>query len=680
MFLRTFVFQSLLYALPLIPNLGVSAQRAELPDELLKSIESQSKAVVKCAIKSVEIREMDATSQLRTGIVRRESSLWIDNGKFREELTSVHAIPDQRNRLQKSVQAFDGTTFFLASMTNSNAVISKLLGENSDLSAAKSVELMLTYLDAAGVFVPRCVADLRTERIGSMVGYYLENAELVGVSRADSRLKIDFHHSVEPVRDIHFELDPKYGYAVVSRAESIDGRVFLSVVNEKLKFFREAAIWLPQECSVEYNFGPGQSPLKSKILLTRMVFSVPSTIEFAVNDKRSGTLVLDQSTKAAQESPHGNLTYKFDSKGTPQLRESSTVNRTVSNWWLVAAGCLLLTVVITALFLRTSPWAIDTAHRRRGFTIVELMVVILIVGVLLGLLLPAIQMSREATRRVTCANNLRSLGLAVHSFESAHGSCPSGGWGKLWSGIPSQGVGPSQPGGWIYQVLPFLEQQSLFNMGGGHSTDAQENSKRLSTPLAVLHCPTRRSASLFANAKPWIPHLHTHVPLLARNDYAINGGSVYIRCSPGPDSVADAKGYPWADLQEMNGLCHQLSAVKLSHVTDGLSNTILLGEKQVPKADYQTGNNWGDNESAYSGDDRDQIRYTGYGHWPLSDFEEPTPSHYPTRGTSFGSAHRSIFQVLFTDGSLHPLSYAIDELAFCNLGRRNDGAISNPEN
>ena len=140
----------------------------------------------------------------------------------------------------------------------------------------------------------------------------------------------------------------------------------------------------------------------------------------------------------------------------------------------------------------SSPYTL-TSVSRKAFTLVELLVVISIIGILVGLLLPAVQMAREAGRRVQCQNNMKQMALAALNFESTHRRLPPNGWGYWWAPEPGRGVGPQQPGGWIYNLLPYLEQQNLWRMGEG-TTGAERQAaiaELISTPLATFKCPSR---------------------------------------------------------------------------------------------------------------------------------------------------------------------------------------------
>ena len=101
---------------------------------------------------------------------------------------------------------------------------------------------------------------------------------------------------------------------------------------------------------------------------------------------------------------------------------------------------------------------------RSGFTLVELLVVIAIIGVLVALLLPAVQAAREAARRTQCSNHVKQMSLACLQHQSQLGFYPGGGWGPWWVGDADCGSGKMQPGGWIYRILPFIEEGPLYSL------------------------------------------------------------------------------------------------------------------------------------------------------------------------------------------------------------------------
>ncbi len=140
---------------------------------------------------------------------------------------------------------------------------------------------------------------------------------------------------------------------------------------------------------------------------------------------------------------------------------------------------------------------------RQGFTLVELLVVIAIIGILVSLLLPAVQASRESARRLECSNHIKQFDTAMHLYLEAQKHFPSGGYGYPYSPHPDRGMGTSQTGGFFYVLLPYMENRQLFDMGKGvgalNDTSPvllNANKQRNSTPYPLFYCPSRRAARI----------------------------------------------------------------------------------------------------------------------------------------------------------------------------------------
>ena len=172
---------------------------------------------------------------------------------------------------------------------------------------------------------------------------------------------------------------------------------------------------------------------------------------------------------------------------------------------------------------------------RGGFTLVELLVVIAIIGILVALLLPAVQSAREAARRVQCTNHLKQLGLAALNHESAIRHFPAGGWSYRWIGDPDRGTDWRQPGGQFYNMLPYMEQEVVYQLQSGQANGFPvRNAAKtmISTPISVMNCPTRRDPGAYDTLPVFAsgiygPHYADPSPKQARSDYAGNGGSVF---------------------------------------------------------------------------------------------------------------------------------------------------------
>ena len=146
---------------------------------------------------------------------------------------------------------------------------------------------------------------------------------------------------------------------------------------------------------------------------------------------------------------------------------------------------------------------VDRGRSRRGFTLVELLVVIAIIGILVALLLPAVQAAREAARRTTCQNQIKQLALGAINHHDTHKHFPTGGWGWFWVGDPDRGYGKDQPGGWIYNTLTYMEQGALHDMGSDGDPVAVPRDQRsaasyvLQTPIDFMNCPSRRASRTY---------------------------------------------------------------------------------------------------------------------------------------------------------------------------------------
>ena len=139
-----------------------------------------------------------------------------------------------------------------------------------------------------------------------------------------------------------------------------------------------------------------------------------------------------------------------------------------------------------------------------GFTLVELLVVITIIGILIALLLPAVQAAREAARLTQCENNLKQVSLAALNHEQVQGWLPSCGWSDYFVGDPNAGFGPLQPGGFLYNLLPYMEQMSLHDLSPNSPRSSvrfgQQSMQMVQTPVTAFTCPTaaaRRPARRF---------------------------------------------------------------------------------------------------------------------------------------------------------------------------------------
>jgi prepilin-type N-terminal cleavage/methylation domain-containing protein/prepilin-type processing-associated H-X9-DG protein len=279
---------------------------------------------------------------------------------------------------------------------------------------------------------------------------------------------------------------------------------------------------------------------------------------------------------------------------------------------------------------------------RRAFTLIELLVVIAIIGVIVALLLPAVQQAREAARRAQCRNNLKQLGLAVHNYESSHRTFPPGVLGT--SGSVAQG---QRLHTWLVQILPYVDQQNVqttydFN----RRFDDPANAAAAQSQMPIFLCPsvTDPPAS----------------PQYAAGHYAGNAGTM-----AGQD----------------DGILYPISRVRIGDISDGTSNTLLAGELRHEIGGWARGamnTGGGGGGGGSQGFARAVLRW-----WKCSSncakagINPPvtTCSSSCERQFQFSSPHAGGCHFLFTDGHVSFVSDSIDVGLLRSLTTRAGGEI-----
>jgi prepilin-type processing-associated H-X9-DG protein len=321
------------------------------------------------------------------------------------------------------------------------------------------------------------------------------------------------------------------------------------------------------------------------------------------------------------------------------------------------------------------------------------LVVIAIIGILVALLLPAIQAAREAARRSQCQNQLKQIVTGMMLHEGAHKHLPVGGWCPVRSGDPDMGAGKDQPGGWPYNLLPFIEEEALHQMGAGITNQTQKHTilaQRDSQPVGIYYCPTRRQARAYpCSNSNWNHAARAANYVAARCDYAMNVGDSTGNYDTDLGSVPRKNWntgvlWPTMDTRAIGARgtptpnpLYENAIVQLKQITDGTSKTYCVGEAYLNPDGYLDASTPNNDWPCYNGSQDDKERNVGYhsvsyrqGHPPSQD----TPGAMPTSlRFAFGSAHPGGMHMAYCDGSVQVLSYDIDLETHRQNGHRGDG-------
>jgi prepilin-type N-terminal cleavage/methylation domain-containing protein len=277
-------------------------------------------------------------------------------------------------------------------------------------------------------------------------------------------------------------------------------------------------------------------------------------------------------------------------------------------------------------------------NSRRGFTLIELLVVIAIIGVLVALLLPAVQHAREAARRASCINNLKQVGIALHGYHDQTGALPMGyshSPGYTWGGF-----------GWAAAILPQLEQTPLFNtINFDLPAWTAENSTSCLARPGVYLCPSDDTSE--GN-------------FLDRDEFRFAMGSYVASFGPGDMDFGNP--------EDRRGLFSRNSRTRFSEIRDGLSQTLAASERH--NGTFQVLSNAGhlQAETVWIGAIREEPD-DDHGHTTLFQTGHP-PTSPDMDDRDAASRHDAITHFLFADGSVKPLKQSIDMTVYRALGTR----------
>lgn len=310
----------------------------------------------------------------------------------------------------------------------------------------------------------------------------------------------------------------------------------------------------------------------------------------------------------------------------------------------------------------------STVWRNSAFTLVELLVVIAIIGILVALLLPAVQAAREAARRTQCTNNLKQIGLAVQTFHDTRKVLPAARWKDKYQT-------------WFAAIMPNLEASSEYDLWDFTKTYADPVNKKARTVyIPGFFCPSQRGNGGGEGIMAPPTSVSIYSAQGSTGDYAGNHGTNVQGADAGtPPKIPDDFGVINTPQCFATSSCQNFkSSVAFKNITDGTSKTFLVGEKHVPTRLYAIEAT--PDDSIYQGDFiQNHARAAGLlcPPAPSPDYEGTAAPYW---GNLFGSRHPGIIQFAYCDGSTRTLSTDVNLLVYEASATRNQGETVSDSN